>query len=99
MQEPDEIEVSEFEWDDDNISHCSRHNVTPSLAEVVKDRQPKFFRNKEERTGTHVMVGPDEGERFWTIIILPTVKSGRWRPITGWPSDKPEIKMYMDAME
>jgi len=94
VQQPLEIEVREFEWDERNEKHCARHGVTPLLAEVVKDGQSKFFGNKPGKTGTHMMVGPDDRGRFWTIIILETGQRGRWRPITGWPSDPPEIARY-----
>lgn len=97
MQELLEIEVWEFEWDEDNESHCARHGVTPSVAEEVKGGTPLFFRNKRKRTGTHMMIGPDVGGRFWTVVILETSVEGRWRPITGWPSDTPELRRYNNA--
>jgi len=94
MQQPIGIDVWEFEWDDNNESHCARHNVTPMVAEHVKDSRPKFFRNRPGKTGTHVMIGPDDTGRFWTIILLEASRTGRWRPITGWPSDTAEIAKY-----
>jgi hypothetical protein len=44
-----------------------------------------------------MMIGPDWSGRLWTVIILETEIEGRWRPITGWPSDKPEILRYNEA--
>ena len=94
MQDPCEIEVYEFEWDDRNELHCARHSVTPVTAEEVKDGVPKFFANDPEKAGTHIMIGPDFAGRCWTIAIKPTGEPGRWRPITGWPSDRAEVKRY-----
>jgi uncharacterized DUF497 family protein len=97
MQQPTAIDVWEFEWDESNEAHCSRHGVTPMVAELVKDDRPKFFRNRPGETGTHVMIGEDDKGRFWTIILRGTGQRGRWRPITGWPSDTPEIVKYNSA--
>jgi len=94
MQRPLPIDVWEFEWEESNEAHCSRHGVTPMVAELVKDGQPKFFRNRPGKTGTHVMIGEDDRGRFWTIILLETGQRGRWRPITGWPSVTAEITQY-----
>lgn len=94
MQDPCEIQVFEFEWDERNEAHCAGHGVTPITAQEVKDGLPKFFLNDPGKTGTHIMVGPDSGRRYWTIVIKPTGEPGLWRPITGWPSDKAEIVKY-----
>lgn len=94
MQDPCAIQVFEFEWDERNETHCARHGVTPVTAQEVKDSLPKFFLNDPGKTGTHIMVGPDSGGGYWTIVIKPTGEPGRWRPITGWPSDKAEIVKY-----
>lgn len=94
MQQPAEINVFEFSWDERNEQHCARHEVTPMLGEEIKDGVPKFFLNDPGRTGTHMMIGPDRSGRFWTIVIKPTSETGVWRPITGWPSDNAEIQKY-----
>jgi uncharacterized DUF497 family protein len=97
MQEPVYIGVSEFEWDEENESHCARHGVTPLVVEEVKDADPLFFPNKAGKTGTHMMIGPDASGRRWTIIILAGAHEGRWRAITGWPSYRPELELYNRA--
>lgn len=97
MQPPVEIDVWEFEWDENNERHAATHRVTPVVAEEVKDSRPLFFRNRPGRSGTHMMVGPDETGRFWTIILGQTSTRGRWRPITGWPSDAREVAWYNDS--
>ena len=96
-QGPCEIEVFEFDWNDQNEGHCARHGLTPVTAKEVKDGAPKFFENDPEKTGTHIMIGPDAAGRCWTIVIKPTDQRGHWKPITGWPSDKTELRKYNDS--
>jgi hypothetical protein len=94
VQDPSEIEVFGLNWDDGCESHCARHGLTPLTAEEVKDGRPKIFENVPRKTGTHIMIGPDSTGRCWTIIIRPAGRRGWWRPITGWPSDKAELRKY-----
>lgn len=97
MQPPANIKVREFEWDEENLEHLRPHGVTLELAEEIKDGAPLFFLNRPGRGGTHMMIGPDDSGRFWTIILVEAGAEGRWRPITGWPSDNPEIRWYNEA--
>ena len=96
MQVEAEINVERFKWESENLAHCARHDVTPVVASDVKDGAPLFFLNDPDKTGSHVMVGPDSSDRFWTIIISPTENDGEWKPITGWPSTRTEITRYTD---
>lgn len=94
MQDISEIDVFEFDWDDGRERHCARHDLAPVTAEEVKNGRPKIFQNVPEKTGTHIMIGPDRTGRCWTIIIMPAGTRGWWIPITGWPSDKAELRKY-----
>ena len=87
------MEVDELEWDEANIEHCARHELTPTVAESVRTGAPKLFPNGESKTGSHVMVGPNEPGRYWTVILLD-LGNGKYRPITGWPSTNTEIRHY-----
>lgn len=93
MQEQEEIAVDEIEWDDRNLTHAARHGVTPTVVREVLDQRPLFRRNLAGRSGDHQMIGPDRSGRFWTVILLD-LGVGRWRPITGWPSDNEERGWY-----
>lgn len=93
MQEQEEIAVDEIEWDDRNLTHAARHGVTPTVVREVLDQRPLFRRNLAGRSGDHRMIGPDRSGRFWTVILLD-LGAGRWRPITGWPTDNEERGWY-----
>ena len=90
---PGKILVEEFEWDERNEEHCGRHDLDPLIAEEVKDGAPKFYPNKPDVTGSHMMIGPDDEGEFWTVILV-RVRNGLWRPITGWESGSKEIGLY-----
>ena len=94
MQESEEIVVSSFQWDDANLIHCARHEVTPTVIAEMMDNEPLFFLNDPDKSGTHVMIGPDNSDRVWTVIIVNSGNFGSWRPITGWPSDHAEVRKY-----
>lgn len=81
--------IEEWEWDEGNLSHCARHEVTPRVVAEVSGRKPLFRANLEGRTATYQMVGPDEAGRWWTICLV-IVREGRGRVITGWPATKNE---------
>ena len=54
-----------------------------------------YSSNEEGESGTHIMIGPDETGRLYTVI-LEDLRDAYWRPITGWESDRPEIQVYWE---
>jgi uncharacterized DUF497 family protein len=94
---PNPIVVEAFEWDDRNIPHAGEHGLTSAIAMEVRSDAPLFFRNKVGRTGSHMMIGHDESQKFWTVILLPTSTEGLWRPITGFESSRQERRRYEEA--
>jgi hypothetical protein len=87
------VEVEELEWDEENVEHCARHQLTPDISESVRRGAPRYFANAEGKTGSHVMIGPIESGRFWTVILLQ-ISERKYRPIAGWPSTNTEIRRY-----
>ena len=93
----------DFQWDEDNLRHVlveSPRGVTPRLLSEIADGAPKLFQNSPlaGRTGSHLMVGPDAKERFWTIVLL-YMHDDIWRPLTGWPSTQLQIRLYRQEGE
>lgn len=85
----------EFEWDEENQNHLARHKVNRRIVRTIADGPYELFTNVEGETGTHIMIGPGDTGRLYTIILLDLGEE-RWRPITGWASDRPEIQMYWE---
>jgi hypothetical protein len=83
----------DFDWDEVNEFHLGRHGLTPMVVSEVANRSPQFFLNEDELTGSHIMIGPDERDTIWTVILLD-LGEGLWRPITGWRSPRSEIELF-----
>ena len=82
----------EFRWNEFNLDHCLRHGVTPEVVTAVASNDPKLFPDTDPaHAGSDFMIGPDDGGRFWTVVLLSLGDDG-WRPITGWPSTNTEIR-------
>jgi uncharacterized DUF497 family protein len=88
------ILVVSFDWDENNERECRHHGLTDRIVVEVNERRPLYFRNKVGRTATHMMIGSDKTGRFWVVAILPTQIRGCWRPITGYPAEEKEMKLY-----
>lgn len=87
--------IQEWEWDDENIAHLARHRLTPRLVREVAGANPLFRRNKQSRAATHQMIGPDHQGAYWTVCLRQhELDRGRWRAITGWPSEHEEIAWH-----
>lgn len=91
-----ELFIEEWEWDERNIEHLAKHDITPELIEDgIWSERPLFIRNKPDRAATHLMIGPDRGGAFWTICIRQVGdEPGLWRAITGWRSVPREVQWY-----
>ncbi len=91
--------IEEWEWDDGNIEHLATHGITPELIEdEIWLEAPKYNANRQGRSASHFMVGPDHSESMWTICILQVAdEPATWRAITGWRSKPQEEQWYRRA--
>lgn len=87
--------IADWQWDDRNLAYLARRGITRTVVRQVAGGRPLFRRNKSKRSATHLMIGPDDGGKVWTICILAVNPGdGLWRAITGWPSDDKERAWY-----
>ncbi|MBI5399851.1 BrnT family toxin [Candidatus Saganbacteria bacterium] len=40
--------ISAFDWDEKNITHIARHNVTPEEVEEMFESRPLIFKSRDE---------------------------------------------------
>ena len=85
------MEITEFEWDESNVEHILRHNVSPDeVEEVAFDDEPWI---KKGRKGTRYMLGYTIAGRY--LFIVYVIKSkGIARVITSMDMDEKTRKLY-----
>ena len=85
------MEIREFEWDDDNVEHISRHHVFPDEVEnVAFDDEPWIRRGKK---GSRYMLGYTIAGRYlFTVYALKD--RGIARVITSMDMDRQTRRLY-----
>jgi uncharacterized DUF497 family protein len=85
------MEIIWFEWDDNNIEHIARHNVTPDEVEdIAFDDEPWIRKGRE---GTRYMLGYTVAGRYLFTVYTLTSK-GVARVITAMDMDEKTRKLY-----
>jgi uncharacterized DUF497 family protein len=85
------MEITEFEWDDDNIEHMARHNVSPDEVEnVAFDDEPWV---KIGRGETRYLLGYTVGGRYLFVVYILKGK-GKARVITAMDMDEKTRRLY-----
>jgi uncharacterized protein len=85
------MEITWFEWDDDNVEHIARHNVSPDEVEdVAFDDEPQI---RKGRKGTRYMLGYTAAGRYLFIVYILKGK-GTSRVITAMDMDDRTKKLY-----
>ena len=86
-----------FDWDDANILHLARHEITPEEAEEVILRGTHIIDsqivNGEVRL---VEIGLTPLARFLTLIT--TERAAGLRVVTGWDATKSERSAYVKSL-
>ena len=85
------MEIREFEWDDNNISHIARHGVFPDeIEDVAFDDDPWI---RKGRRGTRYMLGYTVAGRYLFVVYVLKGK-GVARVITSMDMDDKTKKLY-----
>jgi uncharacterized protein len=85
------VEITEFEWNESNIEHILRHNVSPDEVEdVAFDDEPWI---KKGRKGTRYMLGYTAAGRYlFTVYVIKS--KGIATVITSMDMDEKTRKLY-----
>lgn len=85
------MEITEFEWDDDNIEHVARHRISPDEVEnVAFDDEPWV---KSGRGETRYFLGYTVGGRYLFVVYVLKGK-GKARVITAMDMDEKTRRLY-----
>ena len=85
------MEITEFEWDENNIEHVARHKVSPDeIEDVAFDDEPWIKKGME---GTRYMLGYTVAGRYLFVVYVLKGK-GIARVITAIDMDEKTRKLY-----
>jgi len=83
-------------WDDWNVPHIARHEVTPEEVEAACQAEPVLYRRSYK--GRLMLLGETPTGRVLAIVIgpVPGAPSGTYYPFTARPADRRESRYYND---
>ena len=85
------MEITWFEWDDNNIDHIARHKVSPDEVEDVAFDDDPWIR--KGRRGTRYLLGYTVAGRYLFIVYVLKGK-GIARVITAMDMDEKTRRLY-----
>jgi len=84
----------EFDWDEQNEDHLSKHDISRSDAEDVLSGDHILLEYQMEGDEQRwIAVGATRVGRL--LVIVFAVRSEAIRPITGWAADKETTELYL----
>ncbi len=85
------ILVLRLSWEDWNIKHIARHNVTPDEVEEVCHGDPYVEQGKKGRIR---LIGSTREGRMLAVFLDPEVEHGVYYPVTARSASKKERREY-----
>ena len=82
----------EFDWDEHNLTHLSRHKITAAEFEEAM-RNNRVFMDVEDESGEErwYVAGVTNGLRV--LVLVFTYRGEKIRPITAWDAGK-DLKQF-----
>ena len=84
------MRISQLEWDDDNVEHIARHEVTP---QEVEDICFGLHIARKEFGGRYILAGQSAEGRYLNVVI-ETVSGSVFRPVTAFEMSETYKKSY-----
>lgn len=85
------IQVDRLIWDERNIEHIARHDVTPQEVEEVCHNDPVFISG---HSGRLMAIGTSRSGRAISVILDPKDDEGVWFVVTARSADRKERTLY-----
>jgi len=83
-----------FQWDDGNIGHIARHNVTPLEVEQFFGNDPLDLA-AEVVDGEERYTGVGHTDSFRVLVLVWTMRGEATRPITAFDASERLEKRYL----
>ncbi len=87
------LTVRMFLWDDCNVAHIARHDVTPEEVQQVCRGDPLVQEIFDHRLR---LIGPTEAGRLLTVSLAPWGNDAYY-PITAHPANRGQQRLYTAA--
>jgi len=88
------MRIDELIFNQINIEHIARHNVSPEEVKEVFDGKTLFLKAKYNRI---MAIGQSSNGRY-LAIILEKVENNRYFVVTARDADRKERKMYKEEL-
>ena len=82
-----------FDWDDANIRHLSRHNVTSAEFEETMQNDPILF-DYENVDGEDRWTGIGSTDQLRVLMVAFTIREGHIRAVTAFNPSKKRIHEF-----
>lgn len=73
-----------IEWDEGNLAHATRHDVTQAEIEQVVANGAQYRSNRHGRAGDYIARGVTDGGRRVVVVVAWNAATRTVRPITAW---------------
>ena len=91
-----EILINTLIWEDSNVAHIARHDVTPLEVEQICQGSNIVRQGKKGRL---LVIGLTEQGRMITAALDPEDTAGVYYPVTARPASKKERRLYQEEQE
>ena len=89
------LHIRSLRWDDWNIAHVARDQVTPTEAEEICHGEFLLLQGKKRRI---ILLGPTADERM-LALVLEHEGDGNYYPITARPASRKERSWYRETLD
>jgi uncharacterized DUF497 family protein len=83
-----------FDWDEANVGHVARHNVTPEEVEQVFANDPMDL-GVDVVDGEERYTGVGHTNRLRVLVLVWTMRGDATRPITGFDASERMAMRYV----
>ncbi len=85
------IRVDRLVWDEGNVAHITRHEVTQEEVEQVCHNNPAQLTG---HSGRIMLIGLTNSGRSISVVLEPESGKETWYPVTARSADKKERRFY-----
>lgn len=82
--------IGELEWDDENVEHIARHNVSP---QEVEDVCFGLHISERQSNRRYVLSGQTAAGRYLNVVV-ERIGTGLFRPITAFEMSESYKRRY-----